>query len=132
MFIWNVHLFICFIIDQTVYIWNLARVFDDQPFSMYKFFPFKKIVLPNLLSCIHWQVLTLLDIAEDENIISICDALHDLVPFAQFEKREKHNGGVLPLVKLLASAWNILKLTLCHGCFHVFYIVHWDLQFSRV
>ena len=30
----------------------------------------------------------------------ICDALHDLVPFEQFKKRENTLGGVLILVKL--------------------------------
>ena len=36
-----------------------------------------------------------------EKILSMCDALRDLVPFVQFKKREKH-GGVLLLVKLQA------------------------------
>ena len=30
--------------------------------------------------------------------MNICDALHDLVPFIQFEKRENAHGGVLLLV----------------------------------
>ena len=36
----------------------------------------------------------------------ICDALHDLVAFVQFEKREKHQ-------------WR-QKITLLHGCFSCF------------
>ena len=39
----------------------------------------------------------------------ICDALRDLVPFLQFKKRENALGGVLPLVKLQASAYNFTK-----------------------
>ena len=31
--------------------------------------------------------------------MSIFDALHDLVPFVQFEKRKNTHGGVLLLVK---------------------------------
>ena len=33
----------------------------------------------------------------------LCDALRDLVPFAQFKERKKHPHRVLPLVKLQAS-----------------------------
>ena len=29
------------------------------------------------------------------HLFSICDALHDLVPFAQFKKRENTHGGAL-------------------------------------
>ena len=36
-----------------------------------------------------------------------CDALHDLVPFAQFKKRKKHHRGVLLLVKLQAEALDL-------------------------
>ena len=38
--------------------------------------------------------------------ISTCNALHDLVPFVQFKKREKHP--------------TLLKVTLLHGCFSRF------------
>ena len=38
-----------------------------------------------------------------ENFIMICGALRDLVPFAQFKKRENTNEGVLFLVKLQAT-----------------------------
>ena len=48
-----------------------------------------------------------------------CDALRDLVAFAQFKKRENIHGGVLILVKLQTSA-TLLKLTLLHGCFSRF------------
>ena len=41
----------------------------------------------------------------------ICDALHDLVPFVQFKKREKHPWR---------SVTFILKVTLLHGCFSRF------------
>ena len=36
------------------------------------------------------------------------DALRDLLPFAQFKKREKY-GGVLHFVKLQAKAYNFTK-----------------------
>ena len=42
----------------------------------------------------------------------IRDALHDLVPFAQLKKCEKHNGGEL----LLAATF--LKGRLLHGFFY--------------
>ena len=41
------------------------------------------------------------------------DALHDLVPFAQFKKREKHPWKSALFSKLAG----LLKVTLIHGCF---------------
>ena len=41
------------------------------------------------------------------------DALHDLVPFAQFKKREKHPWKSVLFGKLA----DLLKVTLIHGCF---------------
>ena len=41
------------------------------------------------------------------------DALHDLVPFAQFKKREKHPWKSVLFGKLAG----LLKVTLIHGCF---------------
>ena len=41
------------------------------------------------------------------------DALHDLVPFAQFKKREKHPWKNVLFGKLAG----LLKVTLIHGCF---------------
>ena len=41
--------------------------------------------------------------------IYIYDALHDLVSFAQFKKREKSHGGVLLLVKLQSEAYIFTK-----------------------
>ena len=49
-------------------------------------------------------------------LLLICDALHDLVLFVQFKKREKHPAGLFKYVK---SA-TLLKLTLLHGCFSRF------------
>ena len=43
-------------------------------------------------------------------IIIICDALHDLVPFVQFKKCEKHPW----------RSCRLLKVTLLHGCFSRF------------
>ena len=44
-----------------------------------------------------------------------CDVLHDLVSFVQFKKREKHLWRSI--------TFGLLKVTLLHGCFHVFKIV---------
>ena len=41
------------------------------------------------------------------NVNEICDALRNLVSFAQFKKREKHRWRSVTL----------LKVTLLHGCF---------------
>ena len=46
----------------------------------------------------------------------VCDALHDLLPFVQFKKREKQPWRSVTLVKLHVCS----KL---HGAFHVFYTV---------
>ena len=37
-------------------------------------------------------------------LIQTCDALRDLVPFAQFKKRENTHGGALRLVKFQAKS----------------------------
>ena len=42
----------------------------------------------------------------------ICGALHDLVPFVQFTKREKHPWR--------SVTFTLLKVTLLHGCFSHF------------
>ena len=42
-----------------------------------------------------------------------CDALRDLVPFAQFKTGEKHSW----------RSNTLLKVSLLHGCCHVFYFV---------
>ena len=44
-----------------------------------------------------------------------CDALRDLVPFAQFKKREKH-----PWRSVTFKPATLLKLALLHGCFSCF------------
>ena len=44
----------------------------------------------------------------------VCDALRDLVAFAQFKNRKNIHGGVLLLAKMQAS------VTLLHGCFSSF------------
>ena len=48
------------------------------------------------------------------------DVLRDLVPFAQFKKRENTHGGALLLVKLQTKACNFTKVTPRHGCFSCF------------
>ena len=51
----------------------------------------------------------------------ICDALRDLVPYAQFKKREKYPwrsvtfGKVAGCCRLKPAT--LLKITLLHGCF---------------
>ena len=44
------------------------------------------------------------------------DPLHDLVPFVQFKKREKHPWGSVNFSKVAG----LLKLTLLHGCLSPF------------
>ena len=48
----------------------------------------------------------------------ICGALHDLVPFVQFKKREKHPWR--------SVTFTLLKVALLHGCFsHFFKFCTW-------
>ena len=51
----------------------------------------------------------------------IYDVLHDLVPFVQFKKREKHPWRSAIFIKVagVLSA-TLLKVTLLHGCFSCF------------
>ena len=44
--------------------------------------------------------------------VVVGDALHDLVPFVQFKKRENAHGVVL-----LFKSTTLLKQTLLHACF---------------
>ena len=48
----------------------------------------------------------------------ICDVLRDLVPFAQFKKRQKHSYR--SAMKLQASACNFSKVLILHGSFSRF------------
>ena len=50
---------------------------------------------------------------------TICDALRDLVPSAQFKKREKHPWGSVNFSKLAGFSLQ-LKLTLLHEYFSRF------------
>ena len=51
----------------------------------------------------------------------ICGALHDLVPFVQFKKREKHPWRSFEFSKVAGlKPATLLKLTLHHGCFSRF------------
>ena len=52
----------------------------------------------------------------------IWDALHGMVSFVQYKKLKKNHGGVLLLVKLQATTWNLLKVSLLHVCFSRFLI----------
>ena len=48
----------------------------------------------------------------------ICDAWRDLVPFAQFKKREKHLWKKVTFCDTLSSTpATVLKVILLHGCF---------------
>ena len=53
-------------------------------------------------------------------IVTIFDALHDLVPFVQFKKREKNYGGGILLVKLQAKACNFTKSIIPPWLFYIF------------
>ena len=50
-----------------------------------------------------------------------CDALHDLVPFVRFKKREKHPWKNVVFGKV-AGFWpaTLPKVTFLHGCFSRF------------
>ena len=51
----------------------------------------------------------------------IYDALRDLVPFAQFKKRENHPWRSVNFNKVAGfKPATLLKLTLLHGCFSRF------------
>ena len=53
--------------------------------------------------------------------ILICDALRDLVPFAQFKKREKHSKRSVTFSKVASNkSANLLKVTLLHVRFSRF------------
>ena len=53
----------------------------------------------------------------------ICDALHDLVPFVQFKKREKHLWRSVTFSKFSGyKPSTLLKVTLLSGCFSRFLI----------
>ena len=50
-----------------------------------------------------------------------CDALHDLVLFLQFKKREKHPCRSVAFSKVVGKKpATLLKVTLLHGCFSHF------------
>ena len=53
--------------------------------------------------------------------IFICGALHDLVPFVQFNKRENTHGRVLILVNLQASACTFTKINTPLWVFFMFF-----------
>ena len=58
----------------------------------------------------------------NDNILSShlnkCGALHNLVPFVQFKKREKHPWRSVNFSKVAClKPATLLKLTLLHGCF---------------
>ena len=55
--------------------------------------------------------------------IGIYDPLHDMLPFVQFKKREKH-GGMLLLVKLQAKACNFTKSNTLPWVFFTFLKLH--------
>ena len=56
-------------------------------------------------------------IFESIELVLICDALSDLVPFLQFKKREKHPWKSVTLLKLQAT---LLKVCSSMGIFHIF------------
>ena len=49
-----------------------------------------------------------------------CGALHHLIPFVQFKKREKHPSRSVTFSKLQAKPATLLKVNLLQGVFHVF------------
>ena len=53
----------------------------------------------------------------EKNPVNICGAMHDLVPFVQFKKSEKHLWASVTF-RLPPAA--LLKVTLLHMCFSCF------------
>ena len=75
-------------------------------------FLFQNILISNLEQGFpRWEFIWIRD--------GICGASRDLVPFVQFEKREKHPWRSVDFSKV--TGWSLqLKLTLLHGCFSGF------------
>ena len=78
------------------------------------------------MTSIFWQVrsiesccVILVVIIELVRMFLKCGALHDLVPFVQFKKREKHPWRSVNFSKVAGFSLQ-LKLTLLHGCFSRF------------
>ena len=63
--------------------------------------------------------------------ISICDALGNLVPFAQFRKRENTHGEVLCLVKLQTEACSFTKRDTSPWVFFTFFKLNKWYQFAQ-
>ena len=59
-----------------------------------------------------WSFLYPMQICLLGNILWLWDALHDLLPFKQLKKREQHPWR--------NDTFNLLKVTLLHGCFSRF------------
>ena len=59
--------------------------------------------------------------------LCICDTLRDLVPFVQFQKREKH-----PWRNVTFSKVSGLKVTLIHGVFRVLKLYKWYQTAQRI
>ena len=61
----------------------------------------------------------------------ICDALRDLVPFAQFKNTNNTHRGVLLLVKLQASACNFTKSNTPPWVFFMFFKLYECYQIAQ-
>ena len=73
---------------------------------------FKKVIQ---MSC--WKISPMLHLlASIFRPMIICGALRDLVPFAQFKKREKHRWRSVILVTCRLKPATLLKLTLLYRC----------------
>ena len=62
-------------------------------------------------------------------VFSICNALHDLVPFVQFKKREKNPWRSVNFSNVAGlKPATLLKLTLLHRCFSHFLNCTYDIK----
>ena len=77
-------------------------------------------VLVNLVYGLCWMFL-----------LRICDALRDLVPFVQFEKREKHPRRSVNFSKVSASACNVTKINTLPWVFFTFFKLHKSYQIAQ-
>ena len=67
------------------------------------------------------------------SFINICDVLRDLVPFVQFEKREKHPWGSITFSRLLACKFaksNPLAWVFTFFKLYKWFQIVWPFQFQ--
>ena len=61
--------------------------------------------MSSMIEIEHWLETGQMLVVGCNSIIKIWDALHDLVPFVQFKKREKHSWSSVNFSKV--AAWSL-------------------------